>query len=268
MAINKAQLIEVPGGPGTDIGAVIAGDNVEITPEGTLNALPGNVQKVINGTNVSVDPTDGLGQVTVTYVGSLPPGDFPPGTVMPFPQAAAPAGWVRQSIGNDAAFRIVNTIGGGVGGSLDFSAAMKSYPFNGTTVLTVSVGGNTNDASVTPSAGINFSGGVQAASLNGGQMPSHQNPVEGVNKNFQGQAQMDNSGPGTSIQLGAEKQSDNDGSNDQHNHGISGSLGFNGTASSHSHSLSGSQTTSSVAVNGNTINLSVQYLDIIVCKKS
>jgi hypothetical protein len=267
MSINRAQLIEIPGGPGTDIGAVVAGDNVEITAEGRLNALPGNVQKIINGTNIAVNPIDGLGNVTITYTGPLPPGDFPPGTNMPFVQAAAPAGWVRQTIGNDAAFRIVNTVGGGTGGSIDFSQTFKSYPFSGTTVLTVSVGGNTDGTGVTPVAGILFSGGCQPTSISGGQMPNHQNAVNQANKNGQGQAQMDTSGPGDLI-VQQDRQSDNDGGNQGHNHGIQGNLGFNGTSSSHDHPMSGSQTTSSLAVNGNTINLGVQYVDTIVCLKS
>ena len=267
MTLNKAQLIEIPGGPGTDIGAIVAGDNVEITADGTMNVLPGNVQRIIAGTNIAISPTTGLGDVTISYIGTLPPGDFPPGTRMPFVQAAAPANWVRQTVSSDAAFRVTSGSGGGTGGSLDFSQVFKTYSFNGTTVLTVSVGGNTADTGVTPSAGILFSGGCQPTSLSGGQMPNHLNPVTQVNKDGQGQAQMDTSGPGDLITQ-STVVSDNDGSNDSHNHSIQGNLGFNGTSSSHSHSMSGSQSTSSVNVTGTPINLTVKYIDSIVCLKS
>ncbi len=99
-------------------------------------------------------------------------------------------------------------------------------------------------------------------------MPNHQNAVNQANKNGQGQAAMDQSGPGQIIDLAVPKQSENDGSNGSHNHSIQGNLGFNGNGSSHSHPMSGSQQTSSVAVAGNPINLTVRYVDMIICTKS
>jgi hypothetical protein len=267
MTLNKAQLIEIPGGPGTDIGAVSQGDNVEITVDGTLNVLPGNVQQIIAGTNVSLNPASGLGNVTVSYSGPFPPGNFQAGTSMPFVQAAAPAGWVRQVAADNAMFRIVNTAGGGTGGSVNFTDVFKSYPFNGTTSLSVSGGGNTNGASLSPNGNIFFNGGVQGSSLGNDQMPSHFNPVNQANKNAQGQASMQDSG-GPSISLASGRQSDDDGSSDSHGHGISGFVGFNGRSTSHDHSLSGSSSTGSTNVTGNPVNLSLQYVDSIICVKS
>jgi hypothetical protein len=40
MALNKAQLMEVPGGPGIT-GSVKAGSNITISPDGTISAAPG-----------------------------------------------------------------------------------------------------------------------------------------------------------------------------------------------------------------------------------
>jgi hypothetical protein len=64
---------------------------------------------------------------------------FPTGTVIPFFQATAPTGWTQVTTYNDGALRVVNTAGGGMGGSIGFSTAMKSQPVTGsnsTTTLT------------------------------------------------------------------------------------------------------------------------------------
>jgi hypothetical protein len=56
---------------------------------------------------------------------------FPTGTVIPFFQATAPTGWTQITTYNDGALRVVNTAGGGMGGSIGFSTAMKSQPVTG-----------------------------------------------------------------------------------------------------------------------------------------
>jgi len=61
---------------------------------------------------------------------------FPTGTVIPFFQATAPTGWTQITTYNDGALRVVNTAGGGMGGSIGFSTAMKSQPVTGTNSTT------------------------------------------------------------------------------------------------------------------------------------
>ncbi len=52
MALNKAQLMEVPGGPGV-VGAIKAGTNISITPDGTISASAGG-QPIGTVTSVGV----------------------------------------------------------------------------------------------------------------------------------------------------------------------------------------------------------------------
>jgi len=61
---------------------------------------------------------------------------FPTGTVIPFFQATAPTGWTQITTYNDGALRVVNTAGGGMGGSIGFSTAMKSQPVTGSNSAT------------------------------------------------------------------------------------------------------------------------------------
>jgi len=48
---------------------------------------------------------------------------IPAGTVMAFFQAAAPVGWTQVTTQNDAIMRVVNTTGGGAGGTTGFATA-------------------------------------------------------------------------------------------------------------------------------------------------
>ena len=49
---------------------------------------------------------------------------IPAGTVMPFYQAAAPAGWTQVTTQNDKVFRVVSGTGGGAGGTIATSATL------------------------------------------------------------------------------------------------------------------------------------------------
>lgn len=59
----------------------------------------------------------------VTTMTDLINGLIPSGSVMMFYQAAAPTGWTQITTHNDRALRVVNTAGGGSGGSTAFSSA-------------------------------------------------------------------------------------------------------------------------------------------------
>lgn len=90
MALAKVQLMESPGGPGVT-GAVKAGTGITIGADGTINATAtGGVSKLIAGTNITLTPATGLGDVTISSTGGGggPPG--PPGP--PGPGGTGPAG--------------------------------------------------------------------------------------------------------------------------------------------------------------------------------
>ena len=61
---------ELPAATTTTLGGVIVGENLTITPEGVISAVGGGgepgVSKIIAGNNISISPTDGTGDVTIT----------------------------------------------------------------------------------------------------------------------------------------------------------------------------------------------------------
>jgi hypothetical protein len=70
MALNKAQLMEVPGGPGV-IGAVKAGTNITISPDGTINAAGGSAT-TFAGLGLATDASNAL-KVAIPESSTTPP---------------------------------------------------------------------------------------------------------------------------------------------------------------------------------------------------
>lgn len=81
----------------------------------------------------------GLNSVYYSFVetdpSSIPP-PFESGTRMLFAQAAAPFGWTQVTTYNDYALRLVNSTGGGTGGSVDFTTAFGVVTASSTTLST------------------------------------------------------------------------------------------------------------------------------------
>lgn len=80
---------------------------------------------------------------------------FEAGTRTMFHQASSPVGWTQDATQNEKALRVVGGVGGGSGGSVDFSTAFASK----------SVSGALNSVTVT--------GTVGATTLALSQIPSH-----------------------------------------------------------------------------------------------
>lgn len=89
---------------------------------------------VLNDTG-SLD--SGLNSVYYSFVetdpSSIPP-PFDSGTRMLFAQAAAPFGWTQVTTYNDYALRLVNSAGGGTGGSEPFTSAFANGSVGATTL--------------------------------------------------------------------------------------------------------------------------------------
>ena len=130
-------------------------------------------------------------QINLLQAGS---GAFPSGTRLLFSQAAAPLGWLQITTENDRMLRLVNTGGGGVGGTqspVSFSVSLSHTHTTGSHVLTTA------------------------------EMPSHNHIVRGVGNNSGGNTnstfwQTDTSGNRDVTSL-------NTGNNSAHNHGNTGS---------------------------------------------
>jgi len=86
---------------------------------------------------------------------------IPSATKTIFLQAAAPTGWTQCVTNTDFAIRIVNTTGGGTGGTVNFTTAFASQAVSGT----------------------NSGGAVAATTLSTCQIPSHSHSIYGSNSN-------------------------------------------------------------------------------------
>lgn len=64
-------------------------------------------------------------------LGAAPASLIPPGTVMSFFQATAPAGWTQLTNHHNKALRVVGSTGGGSGGSVAFTSAFTSQAVSG-----------------------------------------------------------------------------------------------------------------------------------------
>ena len=177
MALNYAQLMEIPGGPGTDIGAIVAGTGVEITATGVMNTVNYQLTRILQGNLVIVTPPTGVGDVTLSS--TVPgPGDLPVGSQMLFYQAAAPTNWRKITTFNNLAIRIVSgNSGGSEGGTLDFTEVFTPFTPSGNVSFVGQIGGTTSGANVVASGGVNFQGQVTPAVITNDRNPTHQHNI-------------------------------------------------------------------------------------------
>lgn len=154
---------------------------------------------------------------------------FPAGTRMLFVQAYAPVGWTRVTTHNNKALRIVSGNGGGSGGSQSFTNAFRTQTISGTT------------ANRTATGTVN----VNNHTLSEAQMPHHWHDYGSSSITAQllpGSVQ--------SASHSTHFRTSGKGGSQGHKHTAS----FSGRAHNHTFSTS--------------LNLSVQYVDAIICQKN
>lgn len=154
---------------------------------------------------------------------------FDAGTKTNFFQAAAPTGWTQCTTYNDYAIRIVNTAGGGTGGSVNFSTAFVNQSVTGT------VGATTLSLAQIPSH--NHQGGM---TIGVGTPVFCTATYPALPNTTTRQANA----PGTSVTVNAVPV--------QYI-----SVASNGSSSSHNHSFSGT-----------SINMAVKYVNNIIAVKN
>lgn len=155
---------------------------------------------------------------------------FDSGTLMLFQQTAAPTGWTKQTTHNDKAFRVVSGTAGS-GGTVAFTTAFASQ--------SVSISGTSGSTSA--------GGTVGNHTLATNRIPSHTHNA-GSSKTV-GNAPKPASGTSARAVNASAPATSAAGGGAAHNHPFSGS--------SHTHSISGSD----------TIDLAVQYVDVIIASK-
>ena len=193
----------------------------------TVKATFPNLTGAVTATHTELNYVDGVTSNIQTQLNEM----IPSGTKMLFQQTSAPTGWTKITTHNDKALRVVSGTAS-TGGSVAFTTAFASQTPAGT--ISNSVSGSTASHTLTAS-----------------QIPAHSHSM-GQNTRVQvgfdngtayaGKTTSGNSGPIT------YSTQNNTGGGGGHSHGV-GTLAVSSTFT------------------GTAIDLSVNYVDVIICQK-
>jgi len=181
-------------------------------------------------------------------VGSNLADAFPSGTKLLFNQTTAPTGWVKDTTHDNKALRVVSGTAG-TGGSIAFTTAFASQNVGDTTLTASQIPSHTHtfsDSGTTGNAG-GHTHSITDPSHSHGNVPAQITDLDrgGSSSLFSIDNISNTNSATTGISINAV---------DDHAHSvsISGTTGALGGSTAHSH----------------TINLAVQYVDVIICTKS
>ena len=212
-----------------------AANNITLTQGGTTSVYVQNGDKVVDTMGANV------GTSTTTYIGNganltgIQP--FVAGTKMLFQQSAAPTGWTKDTTHNNKALRLT-TGSVGTGGSQTFTDAFNSQ--------TVTISGTSGTTPVT------ITGSTGSHTLVLTEIPSHRH-LEGSHVEFGTGDSVSAGTRNTGNDSGAKRfYTDYQGGGDPHSH-------TNGTLAGATHTHSFSDT--------DTVDLEVQYVDVIIASK-
>ena len=254
--------------------------------------------------NVTITGTSTL-TGTVTIGGRLADA-FPSGTKMLFNQTSAPVGWVKDVTHDNKALRIVSGTAG-TGGSVNFTTAFANQSLSGSTggtTATGTVGDTTLTAAQIPAHTHSIAGsGTTSAVSNdhahtfsastgvaGGHSHSINDPSHSHGINYQGNLLYSGGGgnpntffgggvnqstatasTGISINAVGDHAHSVSGTtagqnaNHTHTYSFSGTSGSIGSSQAHTHGFTGASHNHTIT---SSVNLAVQYVDVIICTKS
>ena len=228
--------------------------------------------------------------------GGQGPAGVPSGATMLFYQSSAPTGWTQVTSQNNKALRVVSGSGGGTGGNNSFTSAFSNQS------LSVSGSGSASGTTDNDGSGTTGSDGGESVSISGsvsgncsGTQVMYVNTTNAAlstaqlaSHSHQYHAPLGTSGGSYGLQDTGNAGSsgrpsvDSTGSGSDHYHAIimynisgsnfsfSDSFTASGSTSDHTHSTPnhthGFSDTVSVSSSG-SLDLRVQYLDVIICSK-
>ena len=237
---------------------------------GGTTTLTGNVTCSANATvngNASV-----LGNLSVTGSITGAWAYMPTGTTVLFYQAAAPTGWTQVTSLNDYAVRIVSGTGGTTGGSVAFSSAFASQAVTGS-ISIAAISTNTGSYTLTttdiPGHTHTFSGTASGSTASA--TANIQNPAHSHGGGFSTTSYVYT--VGSSGALGGNRTSTDAATTSVYDAGhshtfsasVSGTTGSTGSGGGHTHTISLNPTGT---FTGTSINLAVQYANVIICSKN
>jgi hypothetical protein len=196
------------------------------------------------------------GNLVVTGTGTLSGRTIdalPSGTKMLFQQTSAPTGWTKDTTHDNKALRVVSGTAGS-GGSVNFTTAFGSQNVGGTALTSAQIPGHTHTFSGsgnTGDAGGHTHTGATNSAGNHSHVYTRYSALRGSptgNDTWAGTANVNTSVAGAhthSLSIDAV-------ANHNHTVSVSGTTSSTGGGDTHTHSL----------------NLAVQYVDIIICTKT
>jgi hypothetical protein len=210
---------------------------------------------------------------TTAFVTTAVSNAFPSGTRLPFAQATAPTGWTQDTsdTANNRMLRVVNSTGGGTGGSAS-PILMNVVPSH---THTVSSSGTTSTESANHVHG--FSGTTSGMNANNPHSHGVSDPGHVHSTDVDGHLLFDVNGtpnivpfggpgfyPGTVFSMSSAATGISISASDiNHGHDFSGNTG--GISANHTHTVTVSGTTD----NGSSqTNWTPRYIDLIICQKN
>jgi hypothetical protein len=180
---------------------------------------------------------------------------FPSGTKMLFQQTAAPTGWTKDTTHDNKALRVVSGTAGS-GGSVNFTTAFGSQNVGATALTSAQLPGHTHTFSGTGNTG-DAGGHTHTGATNSAGNHAHTQTgnLTGVSGPAPKLGGIDNgTGAGSTVAAGAHTHTLSIDAVGNHNHtvSVSGTTSSTGSGDTHTH----------------TLDLAVQYVDIIICTKT